>query len=194
MDYWVLKSNAPDGGVIDAYPANGPTGWKYGKGAPLAREFPSSATVKFSKMFPDFRALYDFQPNTLSTWIVSRRVQGVIEQLQLQNAELLPVTIKDHQGAVAAEGYAFLNLIGAEDAIDLHKSRVTMDPMEKDQIGGIDEIILQPKAIKPDAKMFRCSAERRLFLIRDDVKQAFESAGLTGFRTFAANGWNGFDF
>jgi hypothetical protein len=35
--------------------------------------------------------------------------------------------------------------------------------------------------------------ERRLILIREDVLAAFEAAGLTGFRTYNAEGWNGLE-
>jgi hypothetical protein len=41
--------------------------------------------------------------------------------------------------------------------------------------------------------MFRCTMERRLILIREDVHAAFVQAGLTGFRTYNAEGWNGLE-
>ncbi len=58
----------------------------------------------------------------------------------------------------------------------------------------VDCLVLAPDRIDPDAQLFRCSAWHTQFLIRDDLKQAFEAAGLTGCRFFAAEGWNGFDF
>ncbi len=149
--------------------------------------------VSFSNNYPDDRNLYDFQPNMMSNLLVSGRARKLIESLSVSNAEWLPVAIKDHKGNVVGPDYAFLNLLGAEDAIDMERSDYEMDSLEKDQIGVIDRLALNTSAISPDAKMFRCTKERRLILIRDDVHAAFEQAGLTGFKVYEAEGWDGLE-
>ena len=117
-----------------------------------------------------------------------------MESLNVHNAEYLPVNIEDHSGKVVAENYAFLNLLGAEDAIDMEKSEYRMSALDKQQIASIDNIVLDKKAIPPDIKIFRCSKELRLILINEEVYEALKCAGLTGFRVFEAEGWDGFDF
>jgi len=40
MDYWILATNAPEGGLIDAYPRGGPDGYLWDEGNPLLAELP----------------------------------------------------------------------------------------------------------------------------------------------------------
>lgn len=194
MNYWILTAQSREGGVIDAYPLGSPDDYLFDEALPLANDFPPDASVGFSDNFPQARKLEDFQPNTLGALIVSRKVRELLDGLGVKNAEYLPVAVKDHQDQVVAPDYAILNLIGTEPAIDLNASMVIMDDLESDQIYKIKKLVLDRKAISPDARIFRCTARRRLYMIRDDVKVAFEKAGLTGYRLFAADGWNGKDY
>ncbi|AKQ70061.1 hypothetical protein A176_006973 [Myxococcus hansupus] len=193
MKYFVIKVMAEEAGFIDSYPRGSPAEWKFDEGISLAKEFPAGGEVSFSDNYPDDRNLYDFQPNLMSDLLVSGRARKLIESLEVANAEWLPVVVKDHKGNVVGPDYAFLNLQGAEDAIDMERSQYEMDSLEKDQIGQIDELALNTSAINPNAKMFRCTKERRLILIREDIHAAFEQAGLTGLRVYEAEGWNGLE-
>jgi len=191
MKYFAFKVMAEEAGFIDEYPRGSPADWKFDKGISLAKDFPMGGEVSFSDNYPDDRNLYDFQPNLMSDLLVSGRARKLIESLGVTNAEWLPVVVKDHQGTVVGKDYAFLNLQGAEDAIDMERSVYKMNAIAKDQIGLIKKLALKPTAINPQAKMFRCTTERRLILIREDVYAAFVQAGLTGFRAYNAEGWNG---
>ncbi|WP_163868656.1 imm11 family protein [Myxococcus eversor] len=191
MKYFVFKVMAVEAGFIDEYPKGSPTDWKFAEGISLAKEFPMGGEVSFSDNYPDHRNLYDFQPNLMSDLLVSGRARKLIESLELTNAEWLPVVVKDHKGNVVGPDYAFLNLQGAEPAIDMERSVYRMDSLAKDQIGRVKNLVLKHDAISPQAKMFRCTMQRRLTLIREDVHAAFIEAGLTGFKVYNAEGWNG---
>lgn len=193
MKYFVFKVRAKEAGFIDAYPRGSPTEWKFAEGISLIHQFPVGGETSFSPSYPDDRNLYDFQPNLMSGLLVSGRARKLIESLEVTNAEWLPVVVKDHQGAVVGADYAFLNLQGAEDAIDMERSVYKMDHLEKDQIGRVKKLALKYDAISPQAKLFRCTMERRLILIREDVHAAFVQTGLTGFKVYAAEGWNGLE-
>ncbi|WP_224240877.1 imm11 family protein [Hyalangium gracile] len=193
MNYFVLKTNAPDGGLIEMYPPKSPTEWRFDEGESLIREFPKGAAVQFSDNFPDNRKLYDFQTNTLSAFIISERTRKLLESLEITNAEYLPVDIKDHKGQVVGKDYSFLNLLGGEEAIDMEKSVYKMNSMEKEQVGRIKKLAINEKGIRPGMKMFRCSKQRRLVLIREDVLEEFKKAGLSGFKVYKAEGWNGLE-
>jgi hypothetical protein len=193
MKYFAFKIMAEEAGFIDEYPRGSPADWKFDKGISLAKEFPMGGEVSFSDNYPDDRNLYDFQPNLMSDLLVSGRARKLIQSLEVTNAEWLPVVVKDHKGNVVGKDYAFLNLQGAEDAIDMDRSVYKMNAIAKDPIGLIKKLALKPAAISPQAKRFRCTTERRLILIREDVLAAFEEAGLTGFRTYNAEGWNGLE-
>lgn len=193
MKYFVFKTQGIDAGFIDSYPRNSPTEWKFAEGISLAKDFPMGGEVSFSDNYPDDRNLYDFQPNLMNGHLASGRARKLIESLGVTNAEWLPVVVKDHKGNIVGPDYAFLNLIGGEDAIDLERSVYKKDHLEEDQIGRIKKLALKPDSISPQAKMFRCTKERRLILIREDVHVAFIEAGLTGFKVYNAEGWNGLE-
>ena len=193
MKFLILKVTLGEAGFIDAYPRGSPADWRFDKGISLAREFPVGGEVSFSDNRPDDRGLHDFQPNLMSDLLVSGRARKLIESLGVSNAEWLPVIVKDHQGTVVGPDYAFLNLQGAEDAIDMERSVYRMNAIAKDQIGRVKKLALKHDAISAQAKMFRCTMERRLILIREDVHAAFLQAGLTGFKVYEAEGWNGLE-
>ena len=194
MNYWVFRPFvSKGGGVIDAHPDGSPTGWKWHKGVPLAAEFPNGATVKFTPNFPDARELRDFQPNILSAILASPKARRVIASLDIRGVETLPVSIQDHTGRTVANDYAFLNLLGSQDAIDMARSSLSLGSLDKSQVLDVDELVIDPNRVDPEAKLFRCTTWMRLFLVRDDVKVAFEQAGLTGCRFFPAEGWDGLD-
>lgn len=193
MNYFVLTTDAPDGGLIEMYPDKSPTGWRFDEGKRLLREYPRRAAVQFSDNWPDNRKLYDFQTNTLSAFIISERTRKLLESLEISNAEYLPVDVKDHKCQVVGKDYAFLNLLGGEDAIDMEKSVYKMNSLAKDQVGRIKKLAINEQGIRPGMKMFRCSMQRRLVLIREDVLEAFKTAGLTGFTVYKAEGWNGIE-
>ncbi|MCP3165930.1 imm11 family protein [Myxococcus qinghaiensis] len=193
MKYFVFKISAEEAGFIDEYPRGSPADWKFEKGISLSKDFPTGGDVSFSDNYPDDRNLYDFQPNLMSDLLVSGRARKLIDSLAVSNAEWLPVVVKDHKGNIVGPDYAFLNLQGAEDAIDMERSDYRMDAIAKDQIDRVNNLVLKPGTISPQAKMFRCKGYLRLILIREDVHAAFEQAGLTGFKVYDAEGWDGFE-
>jgi hypothetical protein len=190
MDYWVLIVKSADGGVIDAYPEGAPADYMFGEGIPLASKFPDDAYVQFSDNFPTLRKVKDFQPNVLQALIISPRARAIIQDLGVA-AEFLPVSIKDHKGKVVAKDHAIVNLLGSVPAIDMKKSEYRLSALDKSQISRIKRLVLDPGKLGKDAKMFRCTHNLTLVLIRDDVRLAFEQAGLTGFVTLPAQDWDG---
>lgn len=192
MNYFVLaEKRDKTAAVIEGMPENGPTDWKYDKGEPLLPLFPSGATMRFSSNFPDRRELRDFIPNPLSALIVSPKARYVIEGLVRVQCEFLPVTVCDHTRSPVGKEYAILNLLGGVPAIDMKRSQVIMGSLDKAQISYIDHLVIDTTAIGPEDVFFRASMRRRLFIIREDVKAAFEQAGLTGWKSYPCDGWDG---
>ncbi|QDE72313.1 imm11 family protein [Myxococcus xanthus] len=190
MDYWVLKAESADGAIIDALPEGSPTNWKFSRGEPLARQFPAGGKVSFSDHFPDRRQLYDFVRNTVGVLLVSSRVKQVLENLQVDNAEFLPVTMCDHQWSPVAEGYGILNVLGSQDVIDLERSKYRLDRITKKEIARLNRMAVASEKVDPKADIFRARNMMELILISDRTKQAFEQAGLTGFRAHPAEGFD----
>lgn len=193
MSYFILKPRADDDDVfIDALPENGPADWRFAEGEPLGKEFPKKATVKYSDNFPDGRVLADFVNNISDVLIVSSRVRTAFEKAGVPNVEYLPITILDHRGRVAGKDYYIANVLSSEPAIDMRKSDVIVGDLD-DQITAINQLVIDKKAVSPDAKLFRATTMRTLFLIREDALEALQSCGAEGYKTYPADGWDGLD-
>nr|WP_216612056.1 DUF1629 domain-containing protein [Myxococcus xanthus] len=171
-------------------PEGSPTNWKFSRGEPLARQFPAGGKVSFSDHFPDRRKLYDFVRNTVGVLLVSSRVKQVLEDLQVHNAEFLPVTMCDHQWSPVAEGYGILNVLGSQDVIDLERSDCDIDPITKKEVTRVGNLVLTQGKIDPKADIFRARNMMELVLVSERVKISFEQAGLTGFKLHVAEGFD----
>ncbi|MBU8900275.1 hypothetical protein KRR26_32175 [Corallococcus sp. M34] len=190
MNYWILKAESADGGIIDALPKESPTQWKFNAGEPLGRQFPSGGKVSFSDHFPDRRKVYDFVRNTVGVLLVSSRVKQVLDALKVENVEFLPLTMCDHQWNPIAEGYGILNVLGAQDAIDMEKSKYRMSNLVKTDIARMKSLVLTENQIDPKADIFRAKHMMELILVSGRVLEALEKAGVTGLKALPANGYN----
>lgn len=66
----------------------------------------------------------DFMTNDLAWVIVSERIRQVLESLEIDNAQYLPIVIRDKQSGTTLDGYSVLNVTNLTDALDLGQSRV----------------------------------------------------------------------
>ncbi|WP_224363357.1 Imm43 family immunity protein [Hyalangium versicolor] len=193
MNYWVLSITNNDGAVLAGFPRSKIKDYRYNEGQSLAKEFPKNATVQFADKFKDRRKLYDFIANFESGLFVSSKVRTLLEELESKDLEFLPITVKDHKGAVAADDYFILNPIGSQDIIDMKKSKLVMDTLIDGEIGRIKKLVLQPRSVDKEAHLFRATNKPRLIIIDDTVRKAFEKNGVTGYRLFKAEGWDGLE-
>lgn len=190
MKYWVFECGGNDGALIDVLPDHCPAKWRFNEGESLIREYPSEVNLKFSNNRPEGRKLYDFVDNIIGFIIASERVKAVVEQYE-KNVEFLPVTIFDHKGNVAGENYYIINLLGSQPAVDMNKSTYRMDALEEEQMDRIKDFKGDYDAIDPEATFFREKNMLRLFLLRNDLHEAFVKEGFTGFEVWEAEGWDG---
>jgi len=190
MNYWILDwSN--DGALLPWFPRSRIRAWRYHKGESLAKEFPRKATVRFADKFPHRCKLYDFADNLENMPFVSGKVRSVLEKLGTRDLEFLPISVKDHEGVTVAADYFILNPIGSQDIIDMKKSKLRMSDLFEGEIDRIDKLALQAKPVAKGAHLFRAANMTELILIDDVLRAAFEQAGVTGYRLFKAQGWDG---
>jgi hypothetical protein len=193
VQYFILKALGDDGDVfIDALPDGGPADWRFAEGKPLAKEFPESATVRFSDNFPNGRRLLDFVNNISDVLIVSTRVREVFDAINIRNVEYLPITILNHRGKVAPGNYFIANVLGSEPAIDMEKSDVVASNLDG-EIATINNLVVDRESISSDAKLFRAATLKTLFFIREDALAALTARGVSGVKTFDADGWDGLE-
>lgn len=191
-DYWILKGDHSSA-VITELPEGGPRLYLLTEGKPLGERLPAGARFCFSDHFPQLRKVYDFVTNTLATLFVSDRVRQILEEMGARNCEFRPITLLNHKGKVASSSHFLLNVLGSEAAIDMEQSVYKMDAMEKDQIFDVRKLVLKREGISPEALIFRARTKMDEYFISQRLHEAFQREGITGYRVFPADGWDGMD-
>jgi hypothetical protein len=182
-------------------PKNGPEAYRYDDGVKLARKFPARATLKlcsirkhdtlYRKLEKQGQLLADFVRSSDGLVVASPRARSVFEELGISNLEYLPVSILGPAGQLAAKEYWIVNVLGAEHAVDMKRSKYRRNPMSRDQIDYVEQLVLDRAHIDADARLFRAVTMKRRLFVREDIAQAIERAGLTGFRCFPSETWQG---
>lgn len=197
MKYWIFKISAPEcGAYLSRVPSKGPKSFRYDEGKSLFREFPKddAAGMYYDPDYPDDTELFDFVDNINSLIIANQKVSDVLVALELPNIEFLPIWLYDHQDQVASKEYAIVNVLGSVDVINMEKSTIRMNSLIKDQVDRIKNLVLDYDKIPEDARIFRATTKLDEIFVRDDVKNAMESAGLEGCVFIEADGWDGMVF
>jgi hypothetical protein len=187
-----LLCDRNDGALLDAYPPDGPEGWRYLVSERLATEYPSGGlSMGFSPSFPDRRKLYDFVDSILDIRVVSGRVRRIILELAPQDVEFLPVTLVDHQKDVVSRDYFIMNVVASRDVIDLERSTVEMSSVLPEDIDDVSELLLKEDLPPEGPKVFRPEHLRIYTMVDPALQAALTQAGLTGVKFLPAHGWNG---
>lgn len=195
--YWVLTmSRGRDGVSLSGVPTTGAEDYEYSEGITLADVHPKNEAsgIYYDPNLLDNITLYDFVDNLDDLVIANQKVKAILDSFEIDNLEYLLSWLYDHQKAVASKDYAIVNVLGSVDAIDMEKSKCVMSSLDETQVQFIKKLVLDYEQIPDDAKIFRATTKLDLILIRDDIKQAFEEADLTGYKVFEADGWNGNDW
>lgn len=196
MMYWVIfPAMYRDGAVLSAVPDVGPQDFEYDLGKPLLKGYPKreDAIMCFDTNYPDRIKLYDILPALDSVLVVNSKVKDVFEASGCKDVEYLPITIWDHQNAVASSNYFIVNPLGGVDFIDMDKSAYSMSSLDEGQIYSIDNLVINEKEIPADAKLFRAKTKMDQIFISDEIRKSLEVAGIKGYKLLQADGWDGLD-
>ncbi|RYZ43712.1 MAG: hypothetical protein EOO71_02315 [Myxococcaceae bacterium] len=149
---------------------------------PVGDLFPPSTVLSVHPRSGDM--LTDFIDNSDAMLEVSANAREVLmaQGLGEGSAEYLPFTLHDKQGRVVKEQYFVVNLLRSVACFDLEKSRYKTYPKKPDKIYGIRSIYLREDRIAPDASLFRLAEYPRFIIIRSDLVEAIQKAGLVGLR------------
>jgi hypothetical protein len=197
MTYWVLFPKIiDDGAVLSAVPKGGPKAYKYDKGINLLQNYPDreQAVMVFDRInYPDQSKLYDILPALDTVLVVNNKVKDLLGFMGINHIEYLPIWLWDHKKKPVSDDYYIVNPLGSVDFIDMEKSEYEMDSLDESQIAYIEELVIDYDKIPEDAKLFRATTKMDQLFIHDDVRIAFEKAGIQGYRLFEAEGWDGLD-
>jgi len=154
------------------------------EGVPLASQFPPTTEIRLSSKsgnrFTDF--IYTIARVILASpraWDLLR-AEGVKEE----HAEYLPFILKDRKGRVRPEKYGFVNPLLKVPCFDFEKSDYGRLPKETPgRLAGITRLHILPEKVPEDAKLFRLAEDTRTTLMRRDLLEKLQAAGMEGLRS-----------
>ncbi len=145
-----------------------------------SRVFPPSTVLSIDPRSGDM--LTDFIDNPDAVLYVSANAREVLFAKGVGDtaAEYLPFILHDKQGRVVKEQYFIVNLLRSIPCFDRKRSNFETYPHKPDKISLIWSIQLLEEQIPEDAKLFRMAEATDFIIIRSDLWEAIQKAGLTG--------------
>jgi len=194
MSIFVFFPSAGSKGVfLSTVPLDGPKAYKYKKAISLSDSFPTinDAVMCFDPNFPDNTALLDILNCLNGVVVFNQKVKKVFETLGI-TGEFLNVRIWDHQDNAVSDDYFIFNCLSVIDFIDMEKSKVAMSPFFPDRIKRVKSLVVNQNADIQSHAFVPKGMEDQIF-ITEKLKTALKEEGITGFKVFEAEGWDGLD-
>lgn len=141
--------------------------------------WPTDASAPMDKSFPKDIGLADSLIGCIHV-VISKRVRAFLEGEAVENVEFLPITIVNHKGRIASKDYFILNPLQSVDCIDMGASQAEKDSLDPGMIQGVNQLVLREDAVPKDAMVFRTKYWPGKILIRRDLADRMNEAGLTG--------------
>jgi hypothetical protein len=155
-----------------------PKSFQINSGVPRLQGWPAEAAAAMDPNFPKDLGLADSLDGA-NFLVISGKAKQLIEQETAGKIEFLPVKIINHKGRVASEDYFVVNPLDVVDCIDKDASSVDLDTLNKDMIDGCAQLVLKENVIPQESKIFRTKFWSGRILIRRELAQKMQKAGLT---------------
>ena len=155
------------------------------RGVPLAAHFPPTTEILLSSNSGN--RFTDFIYTKTGVILASQRAWELMkaEGITDEQVEYLPFVLKDRKGRVRPEKYGFVNPLLKVACFDFDKSkykRLTSDP---NKFAGISRLQILPEKVPEDAKLFRLAEHPNATLMRTDLLEKLQGAGMEGLRGIA---------
>lgn len=158
--------------------------WRLEEGSPLSEaEWDPEAVAYWDEEEP----LTDL-PFTVPDFVLhSPRLKQLLEQLGLSgDVQYLPIRIKGEKSGREVGVYYVANFLRRIPCLDLEHSIGVeffgpdwIRPEQRGKLAGVFKAALKKGAIG-DARLFRVDEWKYIVVVREDVKEAMEGAGITG--------------
>ncbi|NMO19039.1 hypothetical protein HPC49_43430 [Pyxidicoccus fallax] len=124
----------------------------------------------------------DFIDNPDKVLYVSQRVQDVLKERGLVGAavELLPFVLLDKRGRRVRESYAIANPLVCVSCLDFERSKYRRTASDPNELAEVKLLYVREDSIPDDAQLFRLAELTDMVVLRSDLLEAFQKAGLTG--------------
>jgi hypothetical protein len=178
-DFKIWRSRYVEGYCVVALPAGVTKGFQLARGVSRAAGWPTGLVCKMSEDFPKDIQLPDslFGPSWV---IVSARMRTLVEATGAKEVEFLPVGIADHKGRTVAEDYAIVNPLKVVDAIDVAASKPVWNTIDSELIASCEKLVIDASRVPKALSLFRLRHLEHQVVVRGDLAQRLEAAGLIG--------------
>jgi hypothetical protein len=178
MNFLLWRSQLREGFCVIKSPAIEHI-WELDDGISRISDFPADASCRMDPKFPRDIQLSDNLYGA-DVPVISRKLKEILEKEVLHNkVEYLPVRIINHKGRVASKDYFILHPLDVCDCIDVEKSGVLWNQITSDLISGCSSLVLKDEAIPDEYKLFRLKYWGYNILVRRDLVDTLNTAGLT---------------
>jgi len=155
--------------------------WRFAKGKPATGHVPDDLVFDVDPQFGV--ELADELPNTFRAHVLAERFASAVAELGVK-LERFPVGIRNARGRIVPDRYELVNLLEAVPCVDLERSTY-ITALVKGQLLKVTKLVLDPSKVDAARPLFRIGEAPFLWLVRDDVVEAWTQAGFTGCRFVA---------
>jgi len=150
-------------------------------GARVAPTFPRDAHFSMRADRPKDVMLIDNFMSQGGLFVVSPRLQDCLkeETATAADLELLPVSLVNHRGRIAATDYAIVHTCKVVDCIDQQKSQFKWNPINSAQMI-VSSLVLDPSKLTAQDLLIRPRYISHLILVRQNLAEKLMQQGLTG--------------
>lgn len=175
----IWRSCYVEGYCVVGLPAGVSKAFQLAQGVSRAQDWPAGLLCRMSDDYPKDIQLPDCFFGV--AWvIVSARAQALLQASGGAQVEYLPVGVADHKGRGVAADCAIVNPLAVVDAIDVPASEVRWNAIRRDLISGCKRLVIDPARVPADLQLFRLRHLEHTVIVRGDLAQALQAAGLVG--------------
>jgi hypothetical protein len=186
-DFVIWGSTYSEGSCVIEKPEGLKEPYLLTDGIELSDQWPEGVVCRMNDEFPKDIRLTDNLYGANSPVISQHLKERISVLAPASQIEFLPVTILNHKGRVASKDYFFLNPIGTVDCIDIEKSRVVWNAMNKTVISSVKQLTLSNGTVPEKVGILRPAYLTRTIFLRRSLSERLSQDGFTGlmFREFA---------
>lgn len=192
MGYMIWQNDYQEGFAVITSP-DVDDAWELDEGVPRLATWPDDLECGMDDSNPTDIELSDNLYGTEFN-LVSSRVKEIIEaEVEPGQVEFLPVKIRNHKGRIEKAPYYLLHPLECVECIDIDASGVQWNEITADLIATMDGLVLDEDKIPTDQKIFRLKYLGFVVLVRDDLIEKLEQAGLKGIEFLETEGYTGIE-
>ena len=151
-------------------------------GEAVPEDFGQPIQYRMSDLFPDDIALSD-NYYVAGQVVVSKKLKEALEDILTDHrVQYLPVSILNHKKRLASDAYFIVHSQDVFDCIDVKKSGVQWNPLDKNEITLCKKLVINPDAVPKKMKLFRPKFWGSRMLASESLAKSVTAGGFVGLR------------